>query len=182
MSSPQRFRSACILFFICLVLLVTQQTGRTAAPPPPDALKFFKNYFGTIDYVVAGKGLEGAGDASGRATGTIDMAGAPAGAEALAAFLYWQVISDNGPDTGSLPVKFNGAQLSSPGVPFIPQAGSIAIVGDPAGSSPCWSSGGGSGGGGVKKTYSYRADVLRFLPVDDNGQQRINGAHTIELP
>ena len=54
-------------------------------------------------------------------------------------------------------------------------------MGDPAGSSPCWSSGGGTGGGGSKRTFSYRADVLRFLPVVD-GRPQINGAHTIELP
>ena len=179
MTSPQRVRP----LFLCLAaaLLLSQQAGRSQTPTPPDALRFFKNYFGTIDYVVAGKGLEGQGGSNGLASGTINMTGAPAGAEPLAAFLYWQVITDNGPDTGSLPVRFNGQQLSSPGPPATPTGGPIGVVGDPAGSSPCWSSGGGSGGGGVKRTFSYRADVLRFLPVVD-GRQQINGAHTFQLP
>src|SRR5262245_34830079 len=109
--APHRVRTLVVCLFAAL--LVAQHPGR-AEPPQPDALKFFKNYFGTIDYVVAGKGLEGQGNSTtGMASGEIDLtgtAGAPEGAEALAAFLYWQVISDNGSDTGSLPVKFNGQQ------------------------------------------------------------------------
>jgi hypothetical protein len=174
--TPQRWRlSVCL----CATLLLIQHSGR-AQNPAPDALKFFKNYFGTIDYIVGGKGLEAQG-VNGVATGTINMSGAPADAEALSAFLYWQVVSSDGSDTGAINVKFNGQPLSSPGPPFTAAGGPLAVVGDPGGTSPCWSSGGGTGNGGVKKTYTYRADVLRFIPVL-NGRHQINGAHTVELP
>jgi hypothetical protein len=161
MTAPQRLRTLFVC--LCAALLLVQQAGRTQSPPA-DALKFFKNYFGTIDYVVAGKGLEGLG-INGLASGSINMTGAPANAEALAAFLYWQVVSADGSDAGATTVRFNGQLLSSPGPPFTSAGGPLAVVGDPAGSSPCWSGGGGTGGGGSKRTFTYRSDVLRFLPV-----------------
>src|SRR5215471_9371464 len=178
MAHPQLFRRSLFCISIALLLLF-QQTARTA-PPTPDALKFFKNYFGTIDYVVGGKGLEQQG-INGLATGAITMSGAPANAEALAAFLYWQVVTSDGPDSGSVNVSFDGQVLSSPGPPYTATVSPFAIVGDPSGSSPCWSGGGSTGGGGVKRTYTYRADVLRFLPVVA-GRQQINGDHTVKLP
>src|SRR3954468_23457995 len=69
---------------------------------PPDALSFFKNYFITGDYVVAGVGLRGQG-VNGVATGSIQVSGVPAGADIAAAFLYWQVVTkDDSSDSGSL--------------------------------------------------------------------------------
>ena len=49
-------------------LLLSLQTTAGAAPAPPDALRFFKNYFVTGDYVVGGIGLRGTG-VNGIATG-----------------------------------------------------------------------------------------------------------------
>src|SRR3954451_11832877 len=69
---------------------------------PGDALSFFKNYFITGDYVVAGVGLRGAG-VNGIATGTIKVANVPPNADVVAAFLYWQEVSKKqlGVDSGS---------------------------------------------------------------------------------
>ena len=64
MTAPQRLRTVFVC--LCVSFLLVQQAGRTQSPPA-DALKFFKNYFGTIDYVVAGKGLEGQGGSNGLA-------------------------------------------------------------------------------------------------------------------
>jgi hypothetical protein len=133
-----------------------------------DSLNFFKNYFITGDYQVGGVGLSGMG-VDGIATGTIHFGDAhmnrvPAEAEILAAFLYWQVVSTEslGTDSGSAGATFNGYSLSSP------EGLSLAKVLDEAGSAPCWSSGGGTGrSDGSKRTYTYRADVLRFLPIGD---------------
>src|SRR5262245_54167711 len=56
-----------------------------------DALSYTKNYFVTGDYAVAGVGLRGTG-VGGFATGTINMSGVPAGADIVAAFLYWETV------------------------------------------------------------------------------------------
>src|SRR5262249_28261564 len=78
-------------------------------------LNFFKNYFVTGDYVAAGVGPQHAG-ANGSATGTttIDAAQTPAGAEIVAAYLYWQTISSSGtPDPNVLQgAKFKGNDVS----------------------------------------------------------------------
>ncbi len=154
-----------------------------AQPAETQTLTFFKNYFVTGDYAVAGVGLWGRG-VKGIATGSITMSGVPAEAEILAAFLYWQVVTSDGPNSGAQGATFNGQLLSVPGAPAIPTPGGpIAFVSDPFGTSPCWSGGGGTGSaGGVKKTYSYRADVKRFLPLGRDGRHQINRAHTVTLP
>ena len=101
----------------------------------------------------------------------------------LGAFFLFQVVSSSGSDTGALTATFNGQLLSTP--PQLPsqEAGPIAVVGDPFGTSPCWSSGGGTGSGGTKKTFTYRADVLRFLDIDENtGRHRVTGLYEVQLP
>ena len=161
--------------FACVFLLLTL-TGQGQAPEP---LSFFKNYFITGDYVVGGVGLAAQG-VDGIAQGDIEIQGVPPGAEVMAAFLYAQVVSDLGAEAGGIGVSFHGVPLSvDDGI----DSGSIGVIGDPIGATPCWSSGGGTGqSGGKKRTYSYRYDVLRFLPVGDDGRHQVNGLHPIELP
>ena len=147
-----------------------------AQSAPPDALSFFKNYFLTGDYVVAGVGLRGQG-VNGIATGSIQVSGVPAGADIAAAFLYWQVVTkDKAPDSGSLTATFRNRPLASADGSFARQLGE--------GTSPCWSAGGGTGSSsGVNRTYSYRADVLRLFDVDEStGKFVVNGAHQVQLP
>jgi hypothetical protein len=54
-------------------------------------MHFFKNYFVTGDYAVAGVGLYGHG-VNGLATDIITMNEVPQGADVVAAFLYWETV------------------------------------------------------------------------------------------
>ncbi len=133
-----------------------------------DALTFFNNWFVTGDYAVAGVGLRGTG-VNGWATGTINMTDVPAGAEPVAAFLYWSTV-----ETTTTPNArdgyFNGHQIRA------------AVLGDPTNPNPaCWSNGGTTG---PKDSAGrvYRADVLRYLPVNASNVRQANGAHTVRLP
>ena len=129
-----------------------------------DALQYTKNYFVTGDYKVAGVGLRGKGGADGFATGTLTLSGVPAGADIVAAFLYWQ--TEEPEPLPNLAKGFFDGQ---------------AIVGDVRGNAnndACWSS------GGTVREFgrSYRADVLRYLPIDPVNNVRLaNGAHTVRL-
>ena len=172
-----RLRKWLILSGLTLALA----SGRPAAQSQPDALSFFKNYFLTGDYVVGGVGLRGLGGLSGTpgiARGVIQIAGVPAEGEVVAAFLYWQVVSKDtlGPQSGTTGARFNGVPLGTANGPLAKN-----LVSD--GVSPCWSGGGATGAAdGQHRTYSYRADVLRFLPVDADGRFVVNGPHTVEIP
>jgi len=174
---------ALAAFLVVGAIIASQSDGGFAAPVPPQPLKFFKNYFVTGDYVVGGVGLWGRG-VKGIASGSIAISGVPADAEILSAFLYWQVVTSDGPESGAQGATFNGQLLSVPGPPAIPtRAGTIAAIADTLGTSPCWSEGGGAGAsGGVKKTYTFRADVKRFLPIGRDGRHQVNRSHTIQLP
>ena len=168
-----RWKTAVVLVALGLTLL-SARPGQ--AQPGP--LTFFKNYFITGDYVVGGVGLRGQG-VNGLATGSIQISGVPADADVVAAFLYWQVVTTAtaGPDSGSLPVTFKGNPLRSADGPF----GKLLTV---EGTAPCWSSGGSTGSsGGSKKTYTYRADVLRYFEVDPTtGKLAVNGGHLVAVP
>src|SRR4030095_8957562 len=165
-----------LLLLTSLAMLL--QAGSATRAQTADALTFFKNFFVTRDYVVGGAGLRGLG-INGKATGSIHLSGVPANADVLAAFLYWEVVakSSGGADAGGVGVTFHGHALSAAGdQPF----GKVLGAGTP----PCWSSGGGTGtSSGTNKTYTYRADVLRFFDIDPlSGKSQINGAHQVQLP
>ena len=169
-------------FFVAVLVAVLLRAIAPVETQQPDALKFFKNYFGTFGHVLGGVGLKGQG-IDGFATGLIHLSGAPESGghptvDVMAALLYWQVVTkdSNGPDWGAVGVKFNGKPLSSAdGV-----SGRVQGTGTP----PCWSSGGGTGsGGGAWKTYTYRTDVLRYLEIDEEtGKYRLNGGYSVTLP
>ncbi len=149
--------SFAFLLFACAAVFAPQSRA--------DNLQFYKNYFVTGDYAVAGVGLYGQG-VNGNATGTINMSGVPAGADIVAAYLYWQTV-----ESTAAPSSFNGTFDSQ------------AIVGDSLGNPAepaCWSSGGTSPQVSVRV---YRADVLRYLPIDSvNSVRLVNGEHTVSLP
>ena len=113
-------------------------TVAAQAQPPDGPLTFFKNYFVTGDYAVAGVGLRGTG-VNGVATGVIQFQSpsggrvVPLNADIMAAFLYWETVET--PNSGGgVGAKFRGNNIDS-----------IAYVVNPAGTAPCWSSGGGTG-------------------------------------
>lgn len=166
-------------------LTVQQLQARVKAQtvPPPSDLEYFKNFFVTGDYVVTGVGLKGLG-VNGLASGTLVLpaaanGGVPAGADLVAAFLYWNAVtkSDTVGDTGSIGATFNGHPLG--GAEFGPFAKPLG-----AGTAPCWSSGGGTGSAnGSTRTYTYRVDVLRFFDIDPNtGKFRATGAYPVQIP
>jgi len=161
-------------------LLGVVAPGRSAVSArvlPTGPLSFFKNFFVTGDYVTGAVGQEGRG-VNGMATGSISINGVPVGNDIVAAYLYWQVVTkqSDGPDSGSVGATFNGYPLSTPDGPLAKTLGAF-------GTSPCWSGGGGTGeSGGEKRTFTYRADVLRFLPIGSDGEVVANGAHTVQVP
>jgi len=170
-------RKAGAFLVLCTILLRATPVGHAQA----DALSFFKNYFVTGDYAVGSVGLRGLGGLSGTpgiARGAISISGVPAKAEIVAAFLYWQVVSkaSAGPDSGATGARFDGYPLASSNGPI-----AKALVSD--GTSSCWSGGGATGSDtGQHRTYTYRADVLRLLPIDPDGAIVANGSHIVELP
>ena len=136
----------------------------------------------TGDYVAAGVGLQRKG-VNGFATGniTIDPAQIPAGAEIVAAYLYWQTISSSGtPALSALQgAKFKGNDLSQNR--GAPERGGGARPAGVRAERPGDSH-------GSKATWSYRADVLRFFPrVRPSApnlpvQVQVTGSHQVKLP
>ena len=164
-SIPQPGRSLirCAIGLMLGLAMLLPQVARA----DDNKLRFFKNYFVTGDYTVAGVGLRGQG-VNGFATANINMTSVPAGADPIAAFLYWQTV-----ETTLKPSSANGFFRSK------------AIVGLPIGdlNNPgCWSQGGTDGPNSAKGRV-YRADVLRYLAIDPVNNVRIaNGLHSVKLP
>ncbi len=146
----------------------------------PTPLGLSNNYMITGDYVVGGVGLRGLGDGSGYAAGTITIPDpaayatnvplqqVPAGADVVAAFLYWETVESSG--------TFAGQNGFFRGYPITGQA-----LGNP--NAPVsWSSGGCAGSSqGSKTMVAYRADVSNLIPVDANGNVQPNTSYTVRL-
>src|SRR5436190_1172675 len=148
-------------------LLLFAEAAQAQNPP----LKFFKNYFITGDYSVAGVSLWRKG-VNGVASANIPIAGFPEDTvDVVAAFLYVQT-AENVQGGGIDHANFEGFDLG-PGTNSIAKA-----LNWDAPQPPCWS----FLWGGTRKIITYRADVLRFLPVKSNGKLRINGLHPIKVP
>lgn len=154
----------------CLILSCLLVTRPAAAQ---NGMSFFNNYFITGDVVVAGVGFKGTG-AGGFATRTITVPALPANATPIAAFLYWGTVVPNiSSPAGTVGAQFRGNSLDNP---------VITKLLNPSGTSPCWSTGGGTGESqGAKRLFYFRADVLRFFPLDSNGRPVAAGNHTVTL-
>jgi hypothetical protein len=152
--------NSCKLLSIAVFLSVTQLTWAA------DALNFFNNWFVTGDYAVAGVGLRGTG-VGGWATGKINMSGVPSTAQPIAAFLYWSTV-ETSTTPGAQVGYFNGNKIQG------------VVLGNPQSpNAPCWSPGSAPAG---SAGFVYRADVLRYLPVDSNNNFQANGSQTVKLP
>jgi hypothetical protein len=155
-------------------------------------LSFFKNYFVTGDHVVRGVSLWRKG-INGKAVAAIPALraaaaggdGVPERADIVAAFLYIQTaerIQGSGVDYLNVRLKFNGFDFG----PFlaegstVPGSGTLAKPLNWDDATPtCWS----VNVPGGRRLVTYRADVLRFLPIDPNtGKQSLTATHRIELP
>jgi hypothetical protein len=135
---------------LALSVLVYAQSGEAA-----DGIKFFKNYFVTGDYVTGSVDLLPQSAVAGRVTGTIPISGVPANADILAAFLYWQTITDGNPT--SISAKFRDQEIGS----FAVKVGQSPV--NPS-TAPCWA----KQGSASAIATTWRVDVLRALPLGSN--------------
>ncbi|HXH49237.1 MAG TPA: hypothetical protein VNM47_07810, partial [Terriglobia bacterium] len=168
--SWRRCLMAAAVAFALLSMPAVSQTALAQSDP----LNFGNNYFVTGDYVVAGVGLRGLGGSTGYATGTINMpdlysepaTGVPAGAQVIAAFLYWQTVESSQTTFAGQQGFFRPVYTGGPSTGY---AITGTVLGNP--NAPvAWSSGGCSGNSqGSKTIRTYRADVRPFLRVDSEG-------------
>lgn len=188
-ANPRPYRiitmSVMLMLLSIFVFAPPAMAQNAAAQACPTPLCLSNNYFVTGDYVVGGVGLRGLGGANGLATGTINIpdkaqpnaTSVPAGADIVAAFLYWQTVESSQTSFAGQN-GFFGPIVN--GQPFLyPIQG--AILGNP--NAPvAWSSGGCSGSSqGSKTIRTYRADVRPFLTLDANGKTVANGSFQVSL-
>jgi len=158
-------RQSVVLLALALAFL----DARPARAQEP--LTFFKNYFITGDYVVRGTSLWRRG-INGKANGNIVINGVDEdNVDVLAAFLYVQT-AENVQWSGIDHARFRGNDLGPGNNSF-----AKALNWDKA-TPPCWS----FLWPGTRRMVTYRADVMRFLPVKANGKIGINGSHSIRVP
>ncbi len=161
---------------LLLVVLFAQTRGLAA---PGDVLPYSKGFLVTGNYVVGGVDLvEQAGAIqNGFQTGTIQISGVPAGAEILAAYLFWETITIASDESQANGVKFRGQDVD------VTNELLVKRTTVPLSAGSCF-----GGDGGPKALHSFRADVLRMLEpqVDKDdfptGKRLANGAHTVTLP
>ena len=198
-SGGRRLRLAAIALGLLLVFGFAQTAGAqsaTAADPP---LTFAQNYLVRGDYVVAGAynmtSTFTVINGNQYAVGTINIPDiqnkgiqgqnmVPAGAEVVAAVLYWQTVekigvTPGGPGSGQSgffrPIIKNsvGAIIGPPSPGYV--IGGVALASGGT-NTVSWSSGGCTGGSTGKVIRTYRANVLAALPLDKNGNIIVNGS------
>lgn len=135
---------------LALSVQLFAQSGEAA-----EGIRFFKNYFVTGDYVVGHVDLLPQQAVAGRVSGVIPMSGVPANADILAAFLYWETITDGMPS--SISAKFRDDEIGS----FAVKVGESPV--NPS-TAPCWA----KQGSATARVTTWRVDVLRSLPLGTN--------------
>ena len=166
-----------------LLILGFAHSGLAQTTPP---LNFGNNYFVTGDYVVAGVGLRGLG-VNGFATkqftmpdpiNSVPSTGVPAGAEIVAALLYWETVESSQTSFTGQNGFFRPVFTGGPATGY-PITG--VVLGNP--NAPVsWSSGGCSGNSQGSKTMRvYSTDVRAFLPLDSKGNTLANGTYEVSL-
>ena len=171
-----RWKTSVALLSLGLVWLLAQPAQ---AQPQTGPLSFFKNYFITGDYAVGGASLWQKG-VNGKATVQISVSGLPGqpglpdvpkDVDILAAYLYVQT-AETVQWSGIANTKFNGSDFG-PGDSSLAKALNWELA-----TTPCWT----VAYPGGRRLVTYRADVLRFLPIGPNGKQLASGPHTLEVP
>ncbi len=125
-----------------LALLLVSGFTQNSFAQTPIPLGLSNNYMVTGDYVVGGVGLRGLGDGSGFATGTITIPDpaayatnvpaqqVPAGADVVAAFLYWETVESSGTFAGQngffRGYPITGVALGNPNAPVSWSSGGCA--------------------------------------------------------
>jgi hypothetical protein len=195
--------TSTVVAVVLAVALVTSLAQPAFAQTKTDPLGYFKNYFLTGgDYVVGGwqknsqtvtfqtvtLPINNTATQVPYLTGTlaipdqrqplfgVQSQGVPAGADIVAAFLYWQTVESTSQSSGWGQIGFLKSANASNPVQY-------QFTGTPLQSaSPVgWSSGGCTGGGGTKVIRTYRTDVLRYLDIDSTGKIIGNSTYTIML-
>jgi hypothetical protein len=145
---------------------VTQIRGRAASNETD--LPYARGYLLTGNYVASGVDLTELAnpvDQNGFSTGTIHITKCnqpavvfncvPADADIVAAYMYWEAIVDTGNLSQAAGVQFRGEDILLNDVAAV-KASSADLTGS---TSSCWST------GAPLKMVHFRADVLRFLPI-----------------
>jgi len=164
-----------MVFALVVFGLASALSGFAQGQPLGD--KPFKNYFVTGDYTVAGWVEQSS--ANGLATGIISVpdciqaaamgmpcppAPVPAGADIVAAYLYWGTVEGSQSLFVGQQAFFNGYKIIGD------------VLGNPN-APTSWSAGGCSGSSAGSKTMRiYRADVRPYLPLDLNSASPTFGA------
>ena len=183
-----RNKSFVRVFTALMLVLIFGLAQSALAQTGTNQLNIFTNYFVTGDYVVSGW-VEGPPDFSGYATGTIQVPDpvqapflqlgvpdrVPAGADVVAAFLYWSTVEGSQSVFAGQQSFFNGNAVTG------------TVLGNP--NAPVsWSAGGCAGSSNGSKTIrTYRADVRPYLPLDTNpssptfGRIAPNTTYTVRL-
>src|SRR5216683_675166 len=158
-------------------------------------LTFGNNFFVTGDYVVAGAYGLNKQAKNGFATGTINVpdkdpitgtmnpgisgtTSVPAGADILAALLYWQTVEKIGVMPGQPGSGQNG--FFGPVLNNMPQLYPIAGATNSQ-NTVSFSNGGCTGSSTGKVVRTYRADVRGYLPQDTKGNVLANGTFQVML-
>ena len=163
---PSRRTVAAALLALAVAFSLTQIRGRAESNEMD--LPYARGYLLTGNYVATGIDLtENANpvDPDGFSTGTIHIAKCnppavvfncvPADADIVAAYMYWEAIVDNGDLSQAAGVQFRGEDILLNDLAGV-KASSVDLTGS---TSSCWSS------GAPLKMVHFRADVLRFLPI-----------------
>jgi hypothetical protein len=167
-----------VALLAAVLLLVIGSAQQVLAQNPP--LNIFKNYFVTGDYVVGGWVEQSS--ANGFATGKISIPDCtqaqaigqpcatppapvlPAGADIVAAYLYWGTVEGSQTLFAGQQAVFNGYKVVG------------TVLGNPN-APTSWSSGGCTGSSTGSKTMRfYRADVRPYMPLDLNPSSSTFGA------
>ena len=151
-----RRKTSVAFLSLGLVWLLAQPAQAQQQPGP---LSFFKNYFITGDYAVGGASLWRQGSVDGKAVVQISVTGVPEGADILAAYLYVQT-AETAQWSGIDHATFNGSDLG-PGSNSLAKALNWDLA-----TTPCWT----VAYPGGRRLVTYRADVLRFLPIGPYGK------------
>ena len=152
---PTRQGLKATAFALAVAVLLAQASGSAATAD--SKLTFSIGYLVTGNYTVGSVDLHEDTNPvgpDGLSTGTISISGVPDDADIIAAYLYWETITLTS-TPGQAVAKFRGHDIPTDAVLELKRS-SANLVDNTA---TCWSS------GTPLTMHQFRADVLRFLPI-----------------
>jgi hypothetical protein len=186
--SPLRLGGATLAATLAIVLAAVIWQPGSHAQVTGAELPYSRGFLVTGDYVAGGVNLPNAATGQTRVTGTIPMGNAvPANADIVAAYLVWETITSATGDewkTQAAGVQFRGFDID------VRNVLTVRRTSDQSTGAKCY-------GSGALTMHMFRADVLRFLPMQvdadgkPTGKRLVNDAdllagsltpHTVTLP